>query len=348
MTAPTEWRIIPGVVVVEDNDPSVRYSGRWTHFEGRPEIYTGGTYHVTYVRDASVWFSFEGTHLWVVGDYNDDHGSYAVSIDGGSKEIHSTSWSHHLPFRVMFERVFEENDIGPHTIEIYNIDGGRAVGIDAFAYRPAQPGLKHSRPTPTPPTQMAVPTTFPKPWVAPPSVKLVVDNDPCIEYSTGWSHFTGRPEMYTGGSYHLTYTAGATATFSFEGTYLWIIGDHNDDHGKYTVTINGGKPEGRDTFWTHHRPFCVLFERKFDHTGPHSIVLRNEDEGRAFGLDAFAYLPATPASSSSASTKRDVPEPESHKQDSSPPPYEAQPSGTDFAQVGRARKSIIDRLLCRR
>jgi len=74
----------------------------------------------------------------------------------------------------------------------------------------------------------------------------------------------------------------------FVGTHFWIIGVHDTSHGIYGVSVDGGLFEvfsGQESKW---RGFVILYERRFADTGPHCVVIRNED-GKPFILDAVMY-----------------------------------------------------------
>ncbi|KAE9411216.1 hypothetical protein BT96DRAFT_982989 [Gymnopus androsaceus JB14] len=61
----------------------------------------------------------------------------------------------------------------------------------------------------------------------------VEDSSPLISYlpAGAWS--------YSGSSYHITSTQGATATIAFNGTGLTIFGGHRTNYGTYQISVDG-------------------------------------------------------------------------------------------------------------
>ena len=73
------------------------------------------------------------------------------------------------------------------------------------------------------------------------------------------------------------------------GTHFWIIGDMNTDHGRYSISVDGGLFEvfsGRADRW---QAFLIMYERRFADVGPHYVVIRNEEDNKAFGLELVMY-----------------------------------------------------------
>ncbi|KAH7096354.1 hypothetical protein BKA62DRAFT_719895 [Auriculariales sp. MPI-PUGE-AT-0066] len=157
-------------------------------------------------------------------------------------------------------------------------------------------------------------TPFPPAWIAPPNAIVVDDSDNSVWYSEGWKHVVGRPEWYTGSSYHLTYNCGATVSFTFEGTEVFFISDYNDDHGRFSVSLFSGYSISGDpdveyelsSHWPKHVPFRVPFHHEFpldtseNNNNTHTIVIKNMDCGKALGVDGFKYVPVPTASVSTA------------------------------------------------
>ena len=59
----------------------------------------------------------------------------------------------------------------------------------------------------------------------------------------------------------------------------------NADHGRYSISVDGGLFEvfsGRADRW---QAFVIMYERRFGDLGPHHVVIRNEEDKKAFGLE---------------------------------------------------------------
>ncbi|KAH7093824.1 hypothetical protein BKA62DRAFT_625793 [Auriculariales sp. MPI-PUGE-AT-0066] len=103
--------------------------------------------------------------------------------------------------------------------------------------------------------------------------------------SGAWSVNTDA-NLYTGGSYHLTYTGNATATFRFSGSHVWVIADKNADHGKFSVSLDGNVTQTVDGHSDTYIPSNVLFESAVT-SGQHILVLTNLDDKKGLGVDQF-------------------------------------------------------------
>jgi hypothetical protein len=76
----------------------------------------------------------------------------------------------------------------------------------------------------------------------------VEDSSPLITYAPGgsWIDTPSNDPLapsYSGGSYHISSTQGATATINFNGTGLSIFGAHRSNYGTYSISIDGQEIE---------------------------------------------------------------------------------------------------------
>lgn len=72
----------------------------------------------------------------------------------------------------------------------------------------------------------------------------VEDSSPLISYSPAgaWVDSPSNDTLissYSGSSYHITSTQGATATIAFNGTGLTIFGGHRTNYGTYQISVDG-------------------------------------------------------------------------------------------------------------
>ena len=66
-------------------------------------------------------------------------------------------------------------------------------------------------------------------------------------------------------------------THILTGAHFWIIGDMNADHGRYSVSVDGGLFEEFSGFEPRWRGTVILYERRLA-LGRHQIVIRNEED----------------------------------------------------------------------
>ncbi|KAG9077558.1 hypothetical protein FRC06_008840, partial [Ceratobasidium sp. 370] len=75
-------------VVVDDNDPSITYSGQWVVMPSAPRsaFYFQDTMHSTKSVGDSCTFNFTGTAVWYFTDYFTNNPAVNISVDGGPSE----------------------------------------------------------------------------------------------------------------------------------------------------------------------------------------------------------------------------------------------------------------------
>lgn len=241
-------------VVVEDGADAISYSSnQWSTFTN-PSIYHGGTEHATYNVSATAVLSFTGTYVWFFGDSNKDHGRLSASVDGGAPQTYTTFSSAYKPATQALFGL--QLDAGSHVLTITNLDDHKAVGVDYFAFRPLA------------------------------NIEQGVDvhsTDAQVSYSgAGWN--VGRT------SYQLTYSGGASVSFTFEGSSISYISDKNHDHGRFQVSLDDGPGSVFSSYSPIYEDVQVLFTTTVT-PGKHTIKVTNLDEGKAIGVDHFSFVP---------------------------------------------------------
>jgi len=93
-----------------------------------PDYYTGFSYHLTYIRDATVEFTFTGTEVWFYADKNLDHGFFSAVIDDG-EPIVVNGFGELTSHIILFTAKVSP---GRHTLTLKNLEA-KALGIDYFA-----------------------------------------------------------------------------------------------------------------------------------------------------------------------------------------------------------------------
>jgi len=121
----------------------------------------------------------------------------------------------------------------------------------------------------------------------------VDDSSPLISYTPAgaWVDSPAGDSLlseYFDSSYHSTTAAGATATFEFNGTAVWVFGALRPNHGHFQAALDGGKPVTFDGFKaTPVIRFGILTASGFP-MGPHTVSLSNAptvDDQPGFDID---------------------------------------------------------------
>ncbi|KAI5123650.1 hypothetical protein M0805_001683 [Coniferiporia weirii] len=119
------------------------------------------------------------------------------------------------------------------------------------------------------------------------------DTNPLITFSPAeqWHPGTsatdpGAVNYSGGGTFTLTTLQGATATFAFNGTGVWLYGAKRSNHGTYSVTLDGAEQESYSGNVPEGDEFqVVLFGASNLALGMHEVVLKNEGSGTETFLD---------------------------------------------------------------
>ncbi len=152
-------------------------------------------------------------------------------------------------------------------IDLVTLDGKIAQISEVGAYRTSK---AFEKPTPIP------------------EGMLTIDNTK-MTTSSGWNQekkadFIEGTSMWTG-------NAGATATFSFDGTKFMLLGTLDPNHGKAKITIDNGQPIEIDTRSAKRVTSAVLYASDTLAAGQHTVKIEVVGGDKsAIGLDAAAVL----------------------------------------------------------
>ena len=134
------WRIpltvktkpLPPALLVNDNDPAIRYTGQWQALKRRERGYHQGDIHATMALGDSVEFIFTGTGIALLSEKLNDLGAVEVFLDGRSRGTINLKQDD-FP-RLVQITVFNEQGLpsGPHTIRLVNQTAAWFT-VDAFA-----------------------------------------------------------------------------------------------------------------------------------------------------------------------------------------------------------------------
>lgn len=140
------WRIplvvktkpLPRQVMVNDDDPALRYAGKWEAFKRPERGYEHGDIHASATGGSSVEFNFNGTGIAFISEKFNDLGEVDVALDDhpcGSINLKQDDFP-----RLTRITVFNKQDLpaGPHTIRLVN-KAAVWLTVDAFAISLAPP-----------------------------------------------------------------------------------------------------------------------------------------------------------------------------------------------------------------
>jgi len=133
------WRIpltvktrpLPPAMLVNDDDPAIRYAGQWQALKRPERQYHQGDIHATMTAGDSVEFAFSGTGIELISEKFNDMGTMEVFIDGrscGTINLRQDDFP-----RLVQVTVFSERGLpaGSHTIRLVNRTAAWAT-VDAF------------------------------------------------------------------------------------------------------------------------------------------------------------------------------------------------------------------------
>ena len=122
---------LPPSVLVNDDDPAIRYAGEWLHSTGRHFGDIGDNVHSTLAAGASAELTFTGTGIELISEKNVDHGLMDVFLDDQLRQTVDIS-VRNFP-RLAQVVIFRNYHLaaGQHTIKVVNRGPDYGI-IDAF------------------------------------------------------------------------------------------------------------------------------------------------------------------------------------------------------------------------
>lgn len=260
--------------VTEDSNPAVAYTGTWNHIA--PPAYpqaSNADVSVSSTAGSTASFTFTGSSVDWIGKVGANCGYADVYIDGVYATRVDTfgfrgpdAWQAPL-----FEKSWPS--AGTHTIKVVvtglknESSSGTYVHIDSFQVR---------------------------------SLSLTDDADPAVSYSGTWTNPT-TDLTYLAGAAHVASATGASASFTFNGTAVQVLGDRAGNHGLADVYITTG---GSTVYWGQFDAYTpgdavggnqVLWQVQNLSSGSHTIQViatgthDAQSTGTAVTLDGFAY-----------------------------------------------------------
>jgi len=268
-----------GTIRLEEDDPSITYSGNWYVNEGPAN--SQGAAALTNSNGARAVVTFTGSGIRWIGVGDRWNGLATVTLDGETIKV--DGWSDTTTYQMTLYTVDGLAE-GPHklSIEINHERGpngeGSWVWIDAFDVRNGD-GLPGGLPAAT--------------------VGRVENDDPAITYTGIWHSNT--TALHSGGSAVLAVNAGSAASLTFNGTgVIWIT--YRDEWSGLARIVLDGEVKGLiDAYLLTGQPRTVAYTVEDLPAGNHSLRIEatgthnNRSGGSWIWLDAFDVIGADPA-----------------------------------------------------
>ena len=127
------------------------------------------------------------------------------------------------------------------------------------------------------------------------------DGCPLISYSGDWNDSTNQEIVgdYWLNTYHSTEEVGASASFKFTGTAVYLYGSKRSSHGTYDVDIDGASLGQFDGSSTQVESMVLLASAERLTWGEHTVTITNSDpRGRFLDLDQIRWTTGKPGLSS--------------------------------------------------
>lgn len=250
---------------IEENDPSVSYSAGWSQSNPGWFAWSGGSAVESSVPNAQADFTFTGTSVTWIGYRSGRSGIARVFLDGvfvKDVDLFGRMDEAHIP-------VFTARNLADTThtlsIQVTGTQNPEAVSnivlIDAFD-------------------------------VPAPVVSHLQDSDSDVAYSAGWGPADGSI-AWSGGTASASSTAGAQATFTFNGTSVSVSGAKTPNTGTANIYVDGALSAQVDTYSAVNRIQGVIYTSQPLADGQHTVTVevtgqKNASSGAAtIVVDAF-------------------------------------------------------------
>ena len=274
LASTTSFASAQSVTRIEQNDPSVIYSGNW--YTNTNNANSGSLAALTNTRGSRASLTFTGTGITWLGVADGWSGLATVYLDGQMTVL--DTYSNVTRFQ---KAIFSAHGLssGPHTlsIEVMHERGpgteGSWVWIDGFEIEGGAPVPGGITATPG----------------------RVEDNSPSIEFSGRW--YPKSNQLFSGGSAVLAMDPGFRMTLNFTGTGIFCIGYRDEWSGLANIYVDGVAKTTIDAYRTPAEARAVFYQITGLPAGPHTITIevtgtRNASaKGSWIWIDAFDVVP---------------------------------------------------------
>ena len=258
-----------GVTRVEQDDPSVVYSGNW--YTNTSSAHSGGVAALTNTGGARVTLTFTGTGITWLGVKDGWAGLANVYLDGTMTVVDTYGPGGYQ------QPIFAARGLssGPHTlsIEVTHERGAQTQGswvwIDSFL-------IENGTPVPGGVTA---------------GTGRIEESHPALVFSGRW--FSNASSVHSSGRAALAMDPGARVTIAFDGTGISWTGYRDEWCGIARVYVDGSLRTTIDGYVSPAKPRSVLYTIGSLPPGAHTLTLeatgsRNESaKGSWIWVDAF-------------------------------------------------------------
>ncbi|EIW72237.1 hypothetical protein TREMEDRAFT_58395 [Tremella mesenterica DSM 1558] len=274
------------LITIDDASPQISYApntpGTWVtnHKTGAfPDVnyinYFDQTFHATYTENATASITFNGSSISVYGSFGQNHGNYSVQLDGNTSEVISGETDE----RVSQTTVYYADGLNTsveHTLILTNLPSDASLSNDTLWFDLDYIVIDTGSDDPT-------------------FTSIYDDQDAHFLWSdTDWRSLTNFPHDYFDHTNHLTNIAGSTMSFTFNGTSCQIFGGLNHDHGRYSVSLDGGTEEMYNGNWFELLTKIPLYTVNGLDQGIHTIIMTNHGNGSTKDFDVdYAVVNST-------------------------------------------------------
>ncbi|KAK1232902.1 hypothetical protein PQX77_003970 [Marasmius sp. AFHP31] len=250
-------------LTVDDSSPLIYYEGNWSqkvpdNEETAPK-YHDKTFMVTYERNASATFTFNGTYFAVAGGRAHVYGNFTVTID--NKDVHELS-SYAMSGEEKYQQTLFETNLaqGYHSVRLTSTDNnGYGFDIDSITWRTNVSSGKYEPQTP-------------------PMAIFQDTQKEAVKYlpAEAWSTSPERAFEFKDGTGHSTSQMNASIILEFEGKVkLCLICPSNTQ--SYTVQVDEGRVQTFSAQRPQRVPGQMLFHAEDLGPGNHTVVMTNRD-----------------------------------------------------------------------
>ncbi|KAJ7468666.1 hypothetical protein FB451DRAFT_378623 [Mycena latifolia] len=241
----------------------------------------GGTFTLCTTQGSSATFSFNGTQVYVFGAKRDNHGPYAVTLDGSSTTLNG--FSADPVFSTLF--VSDVLQQGIHTVTITNelTDTAKPfLDIDFITWTSTVAG----------------------------DGEVVTLEDTSTQFSyqpaTSWSTDLSSSLLtgFSSNNGHTTLTTGASTTITFAGDFITVFGPVGPTIARYTVKVDGATGATFNATKAAYTPQTPLYHADGLGSGQHTIELISQPAvaGQVFAIDFAQVAPAASTTSTAGNS----------------------------------------------
>ncbi|OCF39000.1 hypothetical protein I317_07217 [Kwoniella heveanensis CBS 569] len=250
-------------ITLDDTSPQfLYYSTNETWRQEHPEDdqtgnYFKKTFMATKTDGDSASFTFNGTAVYIYGAKRDNHGTYSTQLDGGSV-TYQKGYDGKLEMQAVIFSAVGLSAEHEHTVILTNL--------------PSQT---------TPPGNATLEWWFDVDYAIVTTsmtgkvYTTTIDTSSAAEYfGSAWARGQGNKDLYntTG---HYTSNPGDYVQLSFNGSSVQMFGSLGDNHGNYSVSLDGSEPSVYNGTFFRSEPGVALYTASGLKDGPHTITMTN-------------------------------------------------------------------------